>query len=635
MGVWAVMVLAAVVRLATPAAHFQHGVFIPPDADSAYHLRRARTVFEDPVGVPSIVDPWLGFPQGATVPWSPGWDQFVAFCGWVFGGFKTEGMGVDVGMALAPLLIGVATVVLAHRLADRLFGAWAGLGAGLFCALAPQHVAATQFGRIDHNAIEGFVLVVLVAEASRDRIRAWVMGPAIAAACLGWVGGLMYAGLGMGAALLGALLMDRQRGIQAGWDAVWAMVLGVLLLVGPATWWGLEGGTPFTYAYLSAFHPAVLAVLAAGAAWLLALRFYPRHRVVVGVGGGVGLLAVSAALAPSVVTGFREWLTTEDPWLDGIAEMQPLFSSQDTLTPFVMLGWTLPLLPLALWRVRRHAPLAAATAGTALLVLLQNRFGWTLTPLMGVALAGAIVSLGRGWLAPVVLLVSHAHTPEVMEAAWVKPKTTVNRQPWSFEAYLWMRENTPPVSAEQPEYGVTGTWDNGHWLPLVAQRPEHIGHFGSYTNGVERYLETEEMFSSEQALLELMDRDRLRYVVVRSTDVHGGPMAYLLKAGASAEGHSGGLRAVFAASTRHPFLKVDAPGAWVYERVEGAVVEADEVVVALMVRGQPMIWRAQGPSVRVPYWSDEDNGVVATAPFFEKRVGPNWERFVLEEDEVR
>ena len=139
MGVWAVMVLAAAVRMATPAAHFQHGLFIPPDADSAYHLRRARTVFEDPVGVPSIVDPWLGFPQGATVPWSPGWDQFVAFCGWVFGGFKTEGLGVDVGMALAPLIVGVATVVLAHRLADRLFGAWAGLGAGLFCALAPQH----------------------------------------------------------------------------------------------------------------------------------------------------------------------------------------------------------------------------------------------------------------------------------------------------------------------------------------------------------------------------------------------------------------------------------------------------------------------------------------------------------------
>lgn len=633
MGAAVVLAVATAVRLASPSAHFQHGLFIPPDADSAYHLRRARSVFEDPLGVPSLFDPFLGYPDGATVPWSPGWDAFLAFCGWVLGGFSAEGPAFDVGVALAPLLAGVATVLLALRLGERLYGPVAGLAAGLFVALAPQHVAATQFARIDHNAAEGFFLMLLVAEASRERVRAWVMGPAIAGACLAWVGGLLYAALGMGAALLGALLLDRARGLQAGWDAVWAMLLGVLLLTPAAVWWGIEGGTPFTYAYLSGFHPAVLGLLTLGAAWLVALRFYPRQRRATAVCGALVIGAAAMTLAPAILTGFNEWLTTEDPWLATIPEMQPLFSSHDIKTPFLLLGWTLPLLPLALWRIRRHAPLAAACAGCAVLALLQNRFGWTLTPLMGVVLAGALASFGRRW--PVLLLAAHLHTPAELEAAWILPKTYANRVPWSFEAYLWIRENTPPVSPSVPEYGVAGQWNHGHWLSVVADRPEHIGHFGSYTNGVERYLETEAMFDSEQQLMTMMDRDGLAYLVLTSSEVNRTPLKRLLYAGADEQGHLGRLRAVFASNAVHPFLQLDVPGAWVYERVEGALVVADEVAVPLQIRGRLLVWRAVGPEVRVPYWSGSDNGVVATAPFFEKRVGADWVRFELTEDEVR
>jgi len=633
-GAWAVVTVAAVVRLASPGAHFQLGQLIPPDADSAYHLRRARSLFEDPVGLPSVFDPFLGYPEGATVPWAPGWDAWLALCGWVFGGFSSEGLGFEVGVALAPLLVGIMTVALAMRFADRLFGPWAGLGAGLFTALVPQHVAATQFARCDHNAAEGFFLLLLVAEASRARVRPWVFGAGIAGVCLAWVGGLMYAGLGMGAALLGALLMPRETGLQAGWDAVWGMVLGALILLPLAGAWGALAGTPFTYAYLSAFQPAMLGLLAFGAAVLMGLRFYPAQRRSVGALGLVGLGACGVGLAPVVVRGFREWLTTQDPWLDTVTEMQPLLTASDWTTPLLMLSWALPLLPFALWRVRRQAPLVMATSGCLLLVLLQNRFGWALAPLMGVTLAGAVASL-RPRLTPVVLVLVNLHSLAELEASWILPKTQVNREPWSFEAYQWIAENTPPVSAESPEYGIAGRWDHGHWLSTVAKRPEHIGHFGSYTNGVERYLETEAMFSSQEGLLQLMDRDGLRYLVLEAAEVLDTPMEPLAFAGAHGGEHVEGLRAVFAASTAHPFLPTTTPAAWVYERVEGALVQADEVAVALKIRDQLVVWRAEGPEVRVPYWCGDDSGVIETAPFFEVRVDGQWLPLELSEEEVR
>lgn len=632
-GAWAVLAVAALVRLAQPGAHFRQGVLIPADADSAYHLRRAHSVFEDPVGLPSLVDPFLGYPDEATVPWAPGWDAFLALCGWVFGGFSDTGLGFELGVAMAPLLVGVATVAMAMQLGTRLFGPWQGLAAGLFTALMPQHVAATQFARCDHNAAEGFFLLFLVAEASRDRVRPYWLAVGIAGACLAWVGGLMYAGLGMGAALLGALLMQREQGLQAGWDAVWGMVLGALLLAPLATAWGVYGDTPFTYAYLSAFHPAMLGVLALGAAWLVGLRFYPEGRRPLLALGALGLVLFGVTLGPSVVTGFREWLTTEDPWLDTIPEMQPLLTAGDWKTPLLMLSWGLPLLPFALWRVRRHAPLAAATAGCAALVLLQNRFGWTLAPLMGVVLAGATGSL-RPWLAPVLLVLVNLHTPVELEAAWVLPKTRQNRKPWSFEAYVWIRDHTPPVDARDPEYGIASQWDHGHWLSAVSGRPEHMGHFGSYTNGVDRYVEVRDMYL-DGTVTEIMDRDGLRYLMLESPEVVDTPYRPLLFGGSEGGAHIEGLRAVFASAGPHPFLSVEAPGAWVYERVEGALVHADEVAVPLRVQGELLVWRASGPEVRVPYWCGDDNGVVATAPFFEVLREGQWSQLLLTEEEVR
>lgn len=632
LGIVATGVLATAVRLSSPSSHFVDGRLIPTDGDSAYHLRRAMSFFEHPPW-PSTWDPFLGFPEGAPVPWSPGWDAWLALVAWLFGGFSTETFSFQVGMATAGLLVGVMTVFLAADLAKRLFGVWAGLAAGVFVALVPMHVAATQFARLDHNPAEGLFLLAMAAEATRKEPRWWVVGLLPAGACLAWVGGLMYAGLGMGAVCL-AGLMSR----ETPWSSIKGMAFGVLILIPPAVAMGVAVGTPFTYAYLSGFHPAMMAVLTVGAAWLFALKAFPERRLTYGIGGVVGLVAVGAALAPFVLTGLNEWLLTEDPWLDTVQEMHPLFANglfafKSWERIVIILSWLAPALPFVLvglgWRAWKGwdgglMAVVAVTTGAFVLLLLQARFGWTLAPLLGVVLAGALVSIPRvpAWFAVAAMVLGNLHSVDVMQSAWVNPKTRQFQRPYRFEAYHWIRENTPAVDPHAPEYGIAGTWDHGHWLSGVALRPEHIGHFGTYAGGVQRYLDTQAMYDEEPGFTyAMMERDRLRYLVFEAQEMESvdGPMKALTVGG---DLYIDRLRGVFAASMNP---RLAQPGAWVYELVEGAVVKGRarpgaeiRVRIPLHIHGLTRPWRVATTAsedgifeARVPYWTG-DEGAVGT-----------------------
>ena len=167
-GALAVLGLATAVRLSAPGTHFHADRLVPADADAAMHTRRALAWVEQ-FPWPPLHDPFLGFPEGAIFPWSPGWDAALGLFAWILGGFGTNGLGFQVGLALFPLVVGVLTVAVVLRGARRLFGEPAALAAGLIVALAPQHVAATQWGRPDHSGAEGLFVAGLLLALATER----------------------------------------------------------------------------------------------------------------------------------------------------------------------------------------------------------------------------------------------------------------------------------------------------------------------------------------------------------------------------------------------------------------------------------------------------------------------------------
>jgi asparagine N-glycosylation enzyme membrane subunit Stt3 len=307
------------------------------------------------------------------------------------------------------------------------------------------------------------------------------------------------------------------------------------------------------------------------------------------LGGGLTLIAVAAALAPFVITGARDWLFTEDPWLATVTEMKAMVKSPITSPASWEHAWRLggwgflaaPLFWIGLaWEARRprdpaRAAMLAIALGLFVFSHLQNRFGWTFAPFSALLLAAA---LGRGPGGALLVVLSVARGADEAEAAWVKPKTANVRLAWVIDACDFLREQTPAVNPTQPEWGVASTWPYGHFVSAVGERPEHFGPFGTYAGGVSRFFETEAMFHGAEAeLLALMDRDRLRYVLVTSRDLAAvtGPLRALRHAGSGGADVPAltGLRAVYVSNRLDESVPQRVPAAWVYERVAGAQIE--------------------------------------------------------------
>jgi hypothetical protein len=638
-GAVAVLGLATGVRLSAPGTHFHAGRLVPVDADAAMHTRRALAWIEQ-FPWPPLHDPFLGFPEGAIFPWSPGWDAALGLFAWILGGGGTSGLGFQVGLALFPLVVGVLTVAVVLRGARRLFGERAAVVAGLVVALAPQHVAATQWGRPDHSGAEGLFLAgLLLALATerpcRRRVALWTAG-----ACLVWVGGFLYAVLAAAALTLSQL----PRPTETGRIGLTGIALGAVLAMPIAAATGLQAGGPLDYARLSLFHPLAVVGAAAGGAWLLAWRSGAAPKRQVGI--GVVLLAGAVLLASAARTGLEDWLTRGDPWLATVTEMQPMWEGGllvGGMRSIRLLGLGVVLLPFCwihLARTERDSPtrvLLWGTAGCLALVVIQNRFGWTLAPLMGVVIGASLARLTR--LAPVLAVALFLRSPAEAHAAWMAPKARENRSPWVFDAYRWLA-TTDPVDATHPEWGVLGTWRHGHWINVLGERPSAIGHFGTYAGGIPRYHATQAMWEGTvEDLLGQMDAGRYRYVLVSADELDDvpGPLGRLLFGG-SAGGELPavpGLNPVYASPDPDGMVSKELPGVWVYERVPGARLEGTALPGGRVEFLLPVFWMNQWRSWRtetradasgqwtlqIPLWTGDTGGVQSRETAFVKVEG--------------
>ncbi|NOZ86170.1 MAG: hypothetical protein GXP49_07870 [Deltaproteobacteria bacterium] len=123
--------------------------------DPYYHARRVSLILEHKE-IAFSVDPYLDYPQGAAVPWPPGFDLIMAGVVELSKGFLDK----DVAMSLAVPLLGILAILLLFMLAMDLFNDTkiALLSAGLLAVL-PAHAGVTLLARVDHHSISAVLLL--------------------------------------------------------------------------------------------------------------------------------------------------------------------------------------------------------------------------------------------------------------------------------------------------------------------------------------------------------------------------------------------------------------------------------------------------------------------------------------------
>ncbi len=152
------------------------------------------------------------------------------------------------------------------------------------------------------------------------------------------------------------------------------------------------------------------------------------------------------------------------------------------------------------WRSGRNGAGAGADrppAGLLQRVLLHSR---------RTVWAGSLL-LFLGFLLPYYFLV---------QEIYVAPVRPIS--PDLYNSLIWLRENTPRTKdpwnpRTKPEYAVLGSWDIGHWIQYIAERPTVVNNFGYQLrgNGLEDWLSFEFAATEEDAAAVCRKRG-VRYV---------------------------------------------------------------------------------------------------------------------------
>ena len=390
-----------------------------PPFDDLYHLQRMEAFPRVPT-----FDPGRG-ERGAFCPWPPLYD--------FLGGALLRLLGRRI-VWMAPfgfsLFAATFGVIVARRI-GMLSGATAGFG----LALSPYLIDVSQVGALDHHWVEPMLVLAIVAATLRRNGIA--LGIAIAAAMLVQTALLPAAALAFVAFFLQA---PRQGAI--GFAIAAAVVAADRLLQPP--------GYPDNAWFLG--WPHVWLFLGAATACCLV----PRRSRAVSIAAGIA--AASPAL-PAVLAGLHFF--GGDPWLQSIAEFQPMFRDPASLGTDLanLTGGAL----LAFFVVRRQPVVGGFSILYLLLALSSHRFlvpGIPLFVLCG-AIAASRLATAATLLPPLFWLAA------------------TFAQPWTADrmAAVIRLPSLPPGRVLAP-------WSYGHAIHVLRRMPVMIDNFGSMPDEV-------------------------------------------------------------------------------------------------------------------------------------------------------
>ncbi|MFP6624914.1 MAG: STT3 domain-containing protein [Myxococcota bacterium] len=605
------------------------------EVDAWYHMRRivyALRNAPDTLGF----DPFLNFPDGGRAIWPSFLDTLTARVvgAWV----GTDAAAAERMVAWLPPLLGALTVVVFYGWMRRHFGfAPALIGAAFLSVLSGSSWYA-RVGLVDHHvavalvatALLGAGMELLHAFDRRAGLAWWVgsVGVLFAGLIHVWPGALLHiALLEVGLVAFGLAAGDRTEAARfaRAFAGIQAVACAILLLAGwpPSGPWGDYAPT-----VLSRFQPLFFAAIGvASLACALLWRFTRAGanriaRSAQAVGLAAGLAGVLIVGVPGLLEGIADawtWLGRGERFQASVLESRPLLFAEGVFDlqlasqrlsrfAFVLPAAWVFLLIRELRGDRRPAflLLAVYAAGSSVATLLQARFfnsaavpvaaffalslvaadaagvGPTAGRLRRVGVRGAL-GLAVLWLWWPVADAYRIDLSNQLPALRGEPIVSTPEDRYFqalFETATWLRERTPspgdPYAAgTQPSFGVLGHWQYGHVILYVAERPAVVGNFGDDLGGDNYRLSFEYFALTEARAVELLDRLRARYVLIRPLDVAGGDLGAGCMIRRLADPDGGSLarhRLVFERQVIRQHDERPRSHFRVFERVAGAMV---------------------------------------------------------------
>ena len=603
--------------------------------DAWYHMRRIAYALRNAPDTLGF-DPFLNFPHGARAIWPPFLDTATAqlLAAWV----GTDVAAAERIVVWLPPLLGALTVVVFYVWMRRHFGPVPAVVAAVFLSLLSGSSWYARVGMVDHHVAVALVATLLLG-AGMELLRAFdrrvVLLPwlaAIGALFAGllhiWPGGLLHVALlEIGFVLFGLAAADRAEATRfaVAFAQIQLVACVLLILAGwpPTGPWGDYAPT-----VLSRFQPLFFAAVGTVSLTCAALWHFTRSgeqrvgRSVQAVACALGLAGVLLAGLPELREGIADawtWLGRGERFQQSVLESRPLLFPDGVFDPrlaSLRLSRFVFLLPAAwlcfvireLRGARRPAflLLAVYTVGLSVAALLQARFfnslalpvaaffGLSLAALDAVLVgraAGGLRGLGgRGGLLLLAVWLwwptAEAYRIDLANQlrAFRGEAIVVTRADRYFQALFatasWLRDSTPSpgdayAPGVEPRFGVLGHWQYGHAIQYVGERPAVVGNFGDDVGGDNYQLSFEYFALRETRAVELLERLRVRYVVIRPFDVAGGDLGAGSMIRRLADPNGGSLarhRLIFARPVMPESGERPRSHFRIFERVAGAAV---------------------------------------------------------------
>lgn len=503
--------------------------------DSFYHVRR---IFYTAENFPHALwfDSYLNHPWGFKLLWPPLFDQVVAGAALLLGG---DDKTIEMAAALAPPILGSASILVVYLLAKRLFGVRAAILSAFVLAINPNHIARTHFGCADHDVLESLLIfsaitLLAYALAERDR-RLWfgaAAGVLLAATAYTWLGAPIYMGAILIYATIQVSLDLRVRENSDETIALLAAAFGSALLLLLPFWdeawlmpsfFGALGGLAalaFLYLLSRLFEAKSLSWLAFGP--MVAISGY-----------AIVVLSYATGIAPEVHHLF--WEGVRYFFLGGLAkesivEAAPIYQILN-LASLSGLGFAFSILGLGAaarlaWRAglpRGQILFLVFAAFAFVLMVFQARFLYlfsvgesVLISLLFFAIADRVMGSERAgpWMEKaasfaVLAILLFPSIAGLLVVAEDEPEVAGD---W-LETLNWIEKNTPNTTGfERPvlagEYGVLSWWDYGNWILYQSRRPVVANNFQAGATDAAAFFLSE---NEEEALAIAEARDA-RYI---------------------------------------------------------------------------------------------------------------------------